>query len=262
MSIVQPRVTLIASTALEFELTDTGVDDDGTVFAEMTHAVEEWMEMDENASDAETLMEMAGRGCYLSWHKPNPATRKNADYLKNTLFNMGHGSVAEHATATVYITGVSRALTHELVRHRPGMAYSQLSQRFVNEDEANIVVPPAIRKLDESSEGGTFYPKALEDIAATTNEEYTRLVDGLMGSGLPRKQAREAARAVLPNMAETRIMVTGNLRSWATILVRRSAPDADAEFREVAGLTLDALEPVAPAYFGLVREQIEAGNES
>ena len=70
-----------------------------------------------------------------------------------------------------------------------------------------------------------------------------------MDSGLPRKQAREAARAVLPNMVETRIVVTGNLRAWHEVIARRTAPDADAEFQEVAGMIREQLQQIAPEVF-------------
>lgn len=250
---VRPDATLIAHTKLTTDLIESEPNANGSVEVTFRKSVEGWMEVDADATDAETLMEFGGRGCYLSWHKPNPKTAKNADYLKRTVFDVGHGSIAEHATASVYLTGVSRALTHELVRHRH-LSYSQLSQRFVDGENANTVVPPALRGSDVAGE-------YLAGVTLTAGQSYQALVGNLADSGLPRKQAREAARAVLPNMVETRILVTGNLRTWAEVLVRRSAPDADAEFREVAGLILDAITPVAPSYFEIVRNRIEANNE-
>lgn len=173
--------------------------------------IEGHMSLDLDAGDMQQLVEFAGRACYQSFHKPNPATARNKDYIARTLHEQEHWSIAEHATATFYITGVSRALTHELIRHRH-LSYSQLSQRFVDESNANIVIPPA-------------------------------------AEGLPRKQAREAARAVLPNMIETKIVVTGNLRAWHEVITRRTAPDADAEFQQVARLIRDELKKIAPAIF-------------
>src|SRR5690554_342524 len=95
------------------------------------------------STDADLLAEFAGRSCYQSFHKPNPKTEANQDYLRNIL-NQGHFSVLEHASATFYVTGVSRALTHELIRHRH-LSYSELSQRFVNVEDAEVVIPPALR---------------------------------------------------------------------------------------------------------------------
>src|SRR5690554_1935779 len=92
----------------------------------------------------DTLVEFAGRSCYQSWKRPNPATATNEGYIANIL-KQGHFSVLEHASATFYVQGVSRALTHELIRHRH-LSYSQLSQRFVNEGrEDDLVLPPAAR---------------------------------------------------------------------------------------------------------------------
>src|SRR4029078_10998681 len=83
----------------------------------------------------------AGRLCYMS--QKNPASRATREYLEN-IKKQGHGSVLEHANYSLLLEGISRSLTHELVRHRAGFAYSQLSQRYVDESEANFVMPPAI----------------------------------------------------------------------------------------------------------------------
>lgn len=204
--------------------------------------LERWMGEQPGTSDAETLTEFAGRACYQSFHRPNPATATTADYLTRTLFEQGHWSIAEHATATFYITGVSRAFTHELIRHRH-LSYSQLSQRFVDEADANIVVPPALR-------GNKWQAAELEDEMERAVDTYKDVVNTLEGGeGLPRKQAREAARAVLPNMTETRIVVTGNLRAWHEVVERRTAPDADAEMQEVMGMVRDQLTTIAPTIF-------------
>lgn len=240
MKIVEPNVELIAET---------------TILLDDVWSVDEveakWgMELDEYSTEPEDLVEFAGRACYQSFDKPNPATRRNEDYLRRTLFEQGHWSIAEHATATLYFTGVSRAFTHELIRHRH-LSYSQLSQRFVDESDANIVLPPALSSLLRESERG--------EAIATANEcvdTYKFVVDSLMSdsldgvSALPRKQAREAARALLPNMIETRIVVTGNLRAWHEVIQRRTAPDADAEMQEVMELAREQLELVSPVIFG------------
>ena len=228
MKIAEPRVELIAHTTLACN--------------GRSPAIEEHMSLDPDAGDAQQLVEFAGRACYQSFHKPNPATARNADYIARTLHGQKHWSIAEHATATFYITGVSRALTHELIRHRH-LSYSQLSQRFVDESDASIIIPPAAR----GSEKLTW---EFENAATGARHSYQELVEALLDSGLARKQAREAARAVLPNMIETRIVVTGNLRAWHEVIARRTAPDADAEFQEVAGLIRQELQKLAPEEIG------------
>jgi thymidylate synthase (FAD) len=87
---------------------------------------------------AEKTVEVGGRLCYMSFAKPRPGG--NEGYIKH-LLEVGHGSVLEHAVFTVVITGVSRSFTHELVRHRAGFSYSQLSQRYVDESVCEVVVP-------------------------------------------------------------------------------------------------------------------------
>ena len=95
----------------------------------------------------QALVEFAGRACYQSWSKPNPKTATNAGYLQH-IIDVGHFSVLEHASVSFYITGISRSCTHELIRHRH-FSYSQLSQRYVPENESQIVVPPGMEGDDE-----------------------------------------------------------------------------------------------------------------
>lgn len=238
--ITEPRVTLLASTAIEVNRNDMASD-----------ALSEWMEMPPEFTAAELLTEFAGRACYQSWSRPNPATRDTGDYLRRTLFEQHHFSIAEHASATFYITGVSRAFTHELIRHRH-LSFSQLSQRFVDETEGNIVLPPAIRKAHKrAEEQGVDLPMmdALLDSDVASAHAYESIVWELDVAGLPRKQAREAARAVLPNMMETRIVVSGNMRAWHEFLSKRMDPAADVEMQEVAGMIRDELYEVAPNIF-------------
>lgn len=211
------------------------------------------MGTDEESTSAEDLMEFAGRGCYQSFHKPNPGTRKNKDYLQN-IINQGHESVLEHATVSFYVTGASRAFSHEMVRHRH-FNYSQLSQRFVNEEDMNIVLPPAV-------EEGTEEAKGIQELARLAVETYKNLVIRLQKEqGLPRKQAREAARAVLPNCTETRMVVTGNHRAWREFLRRRLDPAADREIQAVAQLIFNELFYMYPALYEDIDAEFPVDND-
>ena len=194
---------------------------------------------------AEALAEMAGRLCYLSYGKGRKSNREFLDHL----IEVGHGSVLEHAVWNFVITGVSRSFTHELVRHRAGWAYSQLSQRYVNESESPYVEPDVI--ADDP---------ALHAIwAGAVNEArgaYDRLVAGLERryAGEPdatqrRKLARQAARSVLPNATETRIFVTANARALRHFIEMRGSPAADVEIRKVALQVLDLMRKESPALF-------------
>lgn len=231
--IVKPRVELVGYTTFltPHSLFDLYEPDANNVYVE---------------EGPQHLAEFAGRACYQSWSKPNPATATNQGYLKHIL-DVGHGSVLEHGTYTFYLTGVSRSLTHELVRHRAGMAFSQLSQRYVDATDAGIVVPVELRDVEGAedllreamSAAVSAYERLYESMAAKLENEG-------VGGTEARKRARQAARAVMPNMTETRIVVTGNLRSWRHILTMRAAAPADHEIREVAMMIYDSLSALSP----------------
>ncbi len=212
-------------------------------FAEPSHLPVNWIG---ESTDGERLSEFAGRLCYMS--QRNPASRSTREYIEN-IKRQGHGSVLEHATYSLLLEGVSRSLTHELVRHRAGFAYSQLSQRYVDESEANFVVPPAIIG-DERLE--TSWREQIESAQRT----YVMLVEELMKRYAwvadkvhRRKMAREGARGVLPNSTETKIVVTANARAWRTMLELRSSEGAELEIRRAAVAVLRTLSAEAPALF-------------
>lgn len=197
------------------------------------------MEVDEKASDGATLAEFAGRSCYKSFHRPNESTREVKDYIKSIMAK-GHGSVLEHATATVFITGVSRSLTHELVRHRM-FSYSELSQRFVDMSDTGIVIPPA---LEDDLERAAVLGLAKDNLT----DAYNNIVEALTEQGYKKKQAKEAARSVLPSMMETRIVVTGNARGWRDFLLRRGSAAADAEIQRLAFAVYEVLNKEWPEF--------------
>lgn len=223
VNIVTPEVRLLAHTKIDEK------------------AISEWMSIQDASTDAETLLTMAGRNCYRSFHRPNSKTYNDADYLRRTLGDQGHFSIAEHATATLYFTGVSRAFLTELTRHRH-LSFSVESQRFINANNANIVMPPAMRNSQSLRDDLELDAEGALDFYEDSDEK-------LLAAGLSRKQAREAARAFLPNCVETRMVVTGNLRAWNEVIERRTQPDADAEMQEVMRLAKDALHPVSPIIF-------------
>jgi thymidylate synthase (FAD) len=231
------KATLIAHTAL------AGADFNGAT--KMEELAPAWQSVGRRA---DLLAEFAGRACYQSWS--NPSGRDNAAYLRN-IISQGHFSVLEHASATFYIEGVSRALTHELIRHRH-LSYSQVSQRFVKSDDVDYVVPPALAEYEMAVD-------VLDDAMETARGAYVSLVGFLEDKGLDRKKAREAARAVLPNMTETKIVVTGNHRAWRDVISKRYAPGADAEIRDLAGELLRQLCGIAPATYADFSEGTKDG---
>ncbi|QAY26964.1 ThyX-like thymidylate synthase [Streptomyces phage Shawty] len=188
-------------------------------------------------TDADALGEAAGRICYLSFGRKNPDTASNVGYLGNILAQ-GHYSVLEHSSVTFLVRDVSRALLTELTRHRH-LSFSVVSQRYVSYADTKPVVPPAVADVPGMAEHlGREYERAVK--------AYTDYVETLTANGLKRKQAREAARAILPNAAPVDMVVSGNLRAWRDVLGKRWHVAADAEIREFAGLVLEHLRDVAP----------------
>lgn len=205
------------------------------------------IDWDTDADDGSALAEFAGRACYETWDKPNPHTATNTAYLRHIL-DVGHNAVLEHSTATMYLRGVSRSCGSEIMRHRH-FSFSQLSQRYVPAEEAHVVVPEDIAH----DKGLTRLFLQAADVAF---DAYRELLEGLSSATGPNshvvlrtKQARQAARAVLPNCAETRFVMTGNYRSWRHFIAMRAAEHADPEIRRIAVACLRHLQCVAPEVF-------------
>lgn len=211
---------------------------------------------------AEVLTESAGRVCYMSFARPRPGG--NAAYLGH-IMEVGHGSVLEHAVWNLLITGVSRSLTHELVRHRAGMGYSQLSQRYVDESVAEYVEPAVIAADPELH-------ALWMDAITHAHQAYVALADKLnakladpgaaAAAMIPpdadrttrRKTARQAARSVLPNATETKIFVTANARALRHFLEQRGSAFAEPEIRTLANVILNILQQESPHLFGDYRK--------
>ena len=232
----QPQVYLVGRQSL----------DDGEIERFLgDHGVAQWTTDTDVAG--EKLCEMAGRICYMSFAKPRPGG--NAAYLHHIL-EVGHGSVLEHAVFNLVITGVSRSFTHELVRHRAGFGYSQLSQRYVDESTADFIEPDAIA---DDPKLHAIWLAAIQK----SHEAYCTLVEGLMGKfadvedkTLRRKMARQAARSVLPNATETKIFVTANARALRHFIEMRCNEYAEVEIRKVATEMVRVLHREAPNLFG------------
>lgn len=191
---------------------------------------------------ADELAEQAGRLCYLSYERPNAATAETRHYLAN-IIRQGHFSVLEHASATFYIDGVTRAFTHELIRHRH-LSFSEVSQRYVDVSGFEFAQHPGLAEIGDSER------ELLNDALDTANDAYDAIFDNLTGDhGYGRKEARQAARHVLPSGMETKILVTGNHRAWRDVLAKRLSPMADAEFQAVAREILRQLIKIAPGTY-------------
>lgn len=214
----------------------------------------------EGVGAEESLVEFAGRACYETFDRPNPRTEANDAYLRH-IMEVGHHGLLEHASATMYVRGISRAAAGELMRHRH-FSFSQLSQRFVHTGEAEVVLPEIIAKDEEltrltlraADEARFVYEELLDALESRFSEEPNAL--------LRRKQARQAARAVLPNATESRVVVSGNLRTWRHFIAVRATEHADVEIRNLAVACLRILKDTAPTLFSdFTIQQLADGSE-
>src|SRR5437870_12551554 len=183
----------------------------------------------------------------MSFAKPRPGG--NQAYIGHIL-EVGHGSVLEHAVWNLLFTGVSRSLTHELIRHRAGFGYSQLSQRYVDESIAEYIEPDCIANDPELH-------RLWLDAVADAHKAYMGLTEKLLkvfesepDKTLRRKLARQAARSVLPNATETKIFVTANARALRHFIELRGSRHAETEIRKLAIAVLKVLQQESPNLFG------------
>lgn len=231
----EPTVYLVGRQRTDAGEVDRFLADHGVAWQTDTEIAGEW------------LAEAAGRVCYMSFAKPRPGG--NRAYLDHIL-EVGHGSVLEHAVWNFLFTGVSRSLTHELIRHRAGFGYSQLSQRYVDESIAEYVVPDCIA-------GNAELEAIWRDAVTHSHQAYMKLTEKLLDAfkdepdkTLRRKLARQAARSVLPNATETKIFVTANARALRHFIELRGNRHAETEIRKLAIGVLRVMQKEAPNLFG------------
>lgn len=214
----------------------------------------------EHTPDPERLAATAAKLCYSSSDIGSLREGLTDDKIEgfiDMLVSIGHESVMEHVSFTFGIEGISRACSHQLVRHRIA-SYSQKSQRYVNEDGFEFITPPDIEADVEA--------KAEFDSAIyTISETYDRLVDILtknhaekfMAEGMDEKSAlskakklaNEDARFILPNACETKIVVTMNVRSLFNFFRHRCCNRAQWEIRAIANEMLKLCLEAAPHIF-------------
>jgi thymidylate synthase (FAD) len=233
------RVYLIGRPQLDVAATFSFLREEGT----------EWSRT-AGAKEPEEIVELSGRVCYMSFGE-RQSPRSNAEYIRN-LIRKGHESVLEHVNWTFLIVGVSRAFTHQLVRHRAGFSFSQLSQQYHEETNAAFVEPP---DLEQSPRALQAWRSAME----TAQESYRVILDSLseprstrdleLDEREFRRAIRSAARSVLPNATETKIVVTANARALRHFFKVRGSIPGDVEMREVAAAVFTLVQAEAPSLF-------------
>lgn len=208
----------------------------------------EWRR-DAKASNGEELVEVSGRICYMSFGAQQ-SKRDNGEYIAN-LLRQGHESVLEHASWTLLITGVSRSFTHQLVRHRAGFSYSQLSQQYHEERNLSVIVPSEISNNPELL-------AEWEDVVVRSHRVYNDSLDQLEAMGDTPKEVpvreelrkvRSASRSILTEATATKIVLSANARSLRHLFTVRGGIIGDQEMRRVTSLLFEIVRRDAPNLF-------------
>ena len=202
-----------------------------------------WLSSD-GATASEHIVEVCGRICYMSFSdNSSEITHPNEKYIEN-LIQKGHESVLEHATWTFIVDRVSRAFTHQLVRHRVGFAFSQLSQQYHDESNAEFVNPAGL-----SSEASQLWSEATQE-TLRAYKKMLQLLDKNREVNFEEKRSiRSAARSILPNSTETTIAITANARAIRHFISTRGAIIGDVEMRLVSAELLKIVRQDAPSLF-------------
>jgi len=256
--VTEPRVSIVAQTYFDpFK----GLSDLAELFGGVSPGISDY---EEGWSEPEALTQFAGQLCYLSFGDKRTPLAANQQYIER-IFKAGHGSVLEHSSYSVLMLGIDRACTHELVRHRAGTAFSQVSQRYVDDTHLRFVLPweykpsnrltalferdidRALESYREKSEGLREVMPKRED---ESNTDY-------------RKRIQSCSRETLPNCTEAPIIVTANTRAWRHIISMRTSPHADVRIRVPMIAVLKQLRTASPNHFGdFTIGQLPDGSES
>jgi len=245
MKTVQPEVFLVARPQIDYQQ-----------LAAYLHEVggDSWLQkLDRGDLDAQNLAEFAGKICYRSWEPGlNPNVRRvrtdQEKYLTQAILAQQHGSVLEHASFSFVLHNISRVATHELVRHRPGVAISQESLRFVRLADIPFWFPGWAQADAELMKRATALLEQME--------EFQRWMAGHFGldeEGVPfheKKHKTSFMRRFAPDGVATGLLWTANIRTLRHTIEARTDPGAEEEIRLVFGKIGELMRAEAPALFG------------
>lgn len=206
----------------------------------------------QHTKEPEKLIAEAAKLCYSAVGVDEIEQNLNSEEIErfvNMLMSFGHESPIEHVSFTFAIEGVSRSLTHQLVRHRIA-SYSQQSQRYVKLSQFDYIIPP---EIEQNQRAKSIFIKCMEDSQRAYDELVEILnakhIEGGLSEVSAEKKAIEDARYVFPNACETKIMVTMNARSLMNFFRHRCCNRAQFEIRELADLMLERVKAVSPIIF-------------
>jgi thymidylate synthase (FAD) len=205
--------------------------------------------------DSTQLCKTAGQVCYASFGPRRTKNENSAAYI-GRLTSAGHGSVLEHASFSFLLYGISRSVTHELVRHRAGVGFSQISQRYVSGSVLRFVERP---EYQEDEELHRLFEERADRAAAEYGEMADRLLDRQEGGASmltadyktdARKKVQQTARSLLPNETEAPMVFTGNVRALRHIIEMRADAHAESEIRTLALRLFLCVVTADPILFG------------
>lgn len=216
---------------------------------------EQYLDDPTELSPAAQLLKTAGQTCYASFGQQRTYNENAQRYFDN-LASSGHGSVFEHATFSFLCYGISRSNTHEVVRHRAGTAYSQLSQRYVSGRVLRFVERPEYRDhpalhkrfAERIDAAWREYHEVADELLALQDEGDARLSADAKTDR--RKRVQQTARSVLPNETETVLVMSGNVRAWRHMVEMRTDAHAEAEIRDLFVRIFLCLRVAEPLLFG------------
>lgn len=221
-----------------------------------------------DTSNPESVTTFAGKLCYRSWEPYDEQKQKGTnpnvsrirsdhkEYIGNVL-KSGHGSVLEHTSVSLLFANVSRVFTHEIVRHRAGMAYSQESLRYVRLNHLDMRVPNVIKENTQANSMFRYIANLLEDAQTALAKEIYKL-DEVKDFHF-KKTVTSALRRIAPIGLCTNILVTGNIRAWRHIIQLRSGEGAEEEVRDVMNQVVDVLTAYYPTLFQDLNYNEETG---
>lgn len=239
--IVNPRAFLIAETKVDYAAMDHAL---------LSLGVDGWAS--DGGTDADVLTEFAGKSCYMSFDKnlnlnlTKVGGRPNSAYIQDGIIGNKHGSVLEHSTVTFFLTNVSRVVTHELVRHRAGTAFSQTSGRYVRSNDVDMFLPKEIAAFPDAV---PVFQRANEQMEDNLAElvEITGIED-MTDFGL-KKRLTSAFRRLIGNGQANHLVMTANHRAWRHIIEMRTSVHAEEEIRVVIGDVAQQLKAKFPTIY-------------
>jgi thymidylate synthase (FAD) len=209
-------------------------------------------------SDADQLSKFAGQLCYMSFGDTRTMNKDASKYFSN-IKEQKHGSVFEHPNFSFLFWGIDRAVSHELVRHRAGFGFSQVSQRYVDDKDLRFILN------EEFDDNGPLYLNFIESCSNALRSYMTAVdhlsikysTDTTMNKRDIRKRVNQSARRFLPNCTETAIVVTMNARGLRHFCEMRASRHADLPINDLALKVYRIAKHVAPIIFEDYEEQLQ-----